>query len=288
MSRRLALAAASVAARAHSGLERRLVDRHGALLVPRHDHRRKRQGHHRQATGPHRLALADGDRVAVRDRRGRTGDRGRRPVRLSEDRPEDALSGLHPERRGDRGLPARPRRDLVRPEGPRRLRYEARHPGRLPQCGRDAPGAYQQIRQLGKGDRPRCAEATALVARMKARSPGSSRSASGATGATRLPRARPELLLGDVEHVRRPRLRPVRPPEHRGCRTGRLRLPAALARVHRLVEPRPGRARRLGVLRADGGDGRGAPRLVGIARRCATGSILRIDDSIASRWGRGS
>ena len=66
---------------------------------------------------------------------GKQVDRGRRPVRLPEDGAADDALGLHAERRGDRGLPAGPRRDLVRPEGPLGGARQARHPRRPPGRG---------------------------------------------------------------------------------------------------------------------------------------------------------
>ena len=88
--------------------------------------------------------------IAVRDRRRPAGRRRRRPVRLSEERAEDGALGLHPERRGDRRLPARPRRHRLRPEGPRRARSSGSASPSLHQDGaKSFKGAYQQIRQLG-------------------------------------------------------------------------------------------------------------------------------------------
>ena len=119
--------------------------------VPCHRRRLQRQGDRDEAAEPHRLALTDGYRDALRDRRRAAGSRGRRPVRLPEERAEDRALGLHAERRGDRRIPARPRRHRVRPEGarPRRSGDSA-----SPSCTRTArrrfKGAYQQIRQLGK------------------------------------------------------------------------------------------------------------------------------------------
>ena len=46
--------------------------------------------------------------------------------------PRTALSGLHAERRGDRRVPARSRRDRVRPEGPLGRARQARHHGPPP------------------------------------------------------------------------------------------------------------------------------------------------------------
>ena len=96
---------------------------------------------------PHRLALADGDRDALRDRRGLAGRRRRRPVRLPEERSADVALGLHPERRGDRRLPARPRRHRVRPEGPVGRAPAARH-------HRAPPGRREELQGRVPADPP--------------------------------------------------------------------------------------------------------------------------------------
>ena len=72
---------------------------------------------------------ADRHRVALRDRRRRAGDRGRRPVRLPGGGAGHRSLRLPAERRGDRRLRARPRR--------RRLR--SRRPGRRPRDSSTSP-----------------------------------------------------------------------------------------------------------------------------------------------------
>ena len=69
------------------------------------------------------------------------------------------------------------------------------------------PGAYQQIRQLGRVT-GRSAQAATLVARMK-RQIGQvvAKRKQAASRDDGLPRARPELLLRDLDDVRRSRLR---------------------------------------------------------------------------------
>src|SRR4029450_897587 len=83
---------------------------------------------------PHRLAVAHGDGVALRDRRGAAGGGRRRPVRLSEGSTADGTLRVHAERGGDRRVPARSGRDRVRPEGALRRAPATRHhrtpPGR--------------------------------------------------------------------------------------------------------------------------------------------------------------
>ena len=58
----------------------------------------------------------------------------------SEDRPADVALGLHAERRGDRRLPARPRRHRVRPEGPLRGARTARDHGPPPRRRQELRG----------------------------------------------------------------------------------------------------------------------------------------------------
>ena len=139
----------------------RLTEPERRHAVPCHDHRLERAGDDPEAPVPHRLALGDGDRDPVRDRRGQAGDRGRQPVGLPEDRAADESLGLHAERRGDRGLPAGPRRDLVRPEGPLGGARQARHPRRPPGRCRDParrvsadPPAREDHGSYRRGERP--------------------------------------------------------------------------------------------------------------------------------------
>ena len=108
----------------------------------------------------------------------------------------------------------------------------------LHDAARSFPGAYQQIRQLGlvTGQRQ---GATKVIARMKTQIARVVRSVEGQGGRPhRLPRADAGLLLGFVALVRRQDLHASRAREHR--RQGRLephRLPTAVGRVHRRVEP---------------------------------------------------
>ena len=102
-----------------------------------------------------------------------------------------------------------------------------------------------------------------------------------------LPRARPDVLLGDVVDVHRKRLQAVRLPGHRrrGERGGRRRwLPAALGRVHRRQEPADHRPRRHEVLPAGLRDGRRAAG-VGDDLGGSTPSRGPANDDVASRWG---
>ena len=124
-------------------------------LVPRHGRRLERKGHGLEATDPHRLALADGDRDALRDRRGAAGRRRRRPVRLPEERATDVAVGLHPERRGDRRLPARPRRHRVRPQGPVGRAPAARHHRAPPGRREELQGRVPADPPARDGHRPR-------------------------------------------------------------------------------------------------------------------------------------
>ena len=275
--------------RARSGLRRHGGDRHGeGHAVPGDGHRREREGHDLQAADPDRLALAHRDRVALRRRRGLAGDRSRRSVRLPEERPEDGALRLHPERRGDRLVPTRPRRRHVRSQGSRGLADEARDPRPLPQGRLDLPWRVPADPSARPGDREERAGSDARRADEAPDRPGRREAEAGRGRDDGLPRARPELLLGDLDDVRRSRLRALRPEEHRGCGPGRVRVPAALAGVRDLVQPRPRRARRHGLLRPDGGDGRVPAGLVEPSRPCATARSCGSTTRSPRAGGRGS
>ncbi len=127
--------------------------------VPRHGQRGQREGHDPQAAGPDRLALADRHRDAVRDRRRPAGRGGGRAVGLPAQGAADDALRLHAERRGNRRVETRPRRDRVRPEGALGRARPPRDPGRLPERGPDAarrvpadPPARQGERARGGGE----------------------------------------------------------------------------------------------------------------------------------------
>ena len=107
--------------------------------------------HGRRKAVPHRGSSRSRhcDRDAVRHRRRRAGDRRRRPVGLPEDGAEDQALRLHPERRGDRRLPARPRRHLV---STRRA-----CPARSPKLAHPGRAAAARRRRFGRL-RSRCAQ----------------------------------------------------------------------------------------------------------------------------------
>ena len=105
-----------------------------------------------------------------------------------------------------------------------------------------------------------------------------------AHAAERVPRARPDVLLGDVAHVHRAHLHAVRAQEHRRRGGASHRLPAALGRVHRREQAPTSSCSPTRCVAAVGADGRGA---TGLGRVAAVQhhDVVRIDDSIASRWG---
>ena len=169
-----------------------------------------------QATAPHRLALADRDRVALRDRRRQAGDRRRRPVRLPEDRAPDGPLGLRPQRGGDRRVRARSRDHRLRPEGPVGRPRAARHPSRPPRRGPHLPGrvpaaspARPRHRAEGRRNEGHRPDEDAD------RTPGQGVEGQGG-GSHRLSRADSGLLLGVVELLRGQDLHTARPAEHRG------------------------------------------------------------------------
>ena len=122
----------------------------GAAGVPGHDRDPGRQGHDRQEAAPDRLALADRDRDALRHRRRQAGHRGRRPVRLPEERPED--DALRASRRTSRRSP-RTGRTSSSSRTTRRGSRARSGSSRITVVHHDGAksfqGAYQQIRQLG-------------------------------------------------------------------------------------------------------------------------------------------
>ena len=240
----------------------------GAEAVPRHDHDPRRQGHRQEEAPPHRLALPDRDRDAVRDRRRQAGDRGRQPVRLPEERAEDVALRLHAERRGDRGLPAGPRRHRVRHEGARVVAPQAEDHGRPPRRREDAEGRVHADPPARHGHRQRRRghDARQDHAHEDRRDRGALEEPRSRQ--VRLPRAHARPLLGDLEHVHREGVRAARAREHRGRgRLGRHGLPAALRGVRRRGRPGRDRARGHRLLRPEAVDRRRAAGLGSHQRR---------------------
>ena len=83
--------------------------------------------------------------------------------------PKTGLSGLHAERRGDRRVPARPRRGRGRPEGPGLGADAARDPGAVPQARLDDPAAPTSRSGSSARSPGTAPQAARVVARMKAR-----------------------------------------------------------------------------------------------------------------------
>ena len=177
--------------------------------------------------------------------------------------PKTALSGFTPNVEAIAAY----RPDLVivavQPEGSRLGADEARHPGGLPQAVDHDPGRLPADPPAGHVDGPWTTGRDARLTDEGADRADRREAQAGGRRCDGVPRARSELLLRDVEHVRRARLLALRPEERRRRGSRRLRLPSAVAGVHRLVEPGSGRARGLGLLRSERGHGRLAARLVG-------------------------
>ena len=102
----------------------------------------------------------------------------------------------------------------------------------------------------------------------------------------RLPRARPRPVLGDLEHVHRQGLRALRAEEHRRRRR--------LGRRAATRSSRPSTSSRRAPTSSSWPTSRAASRARGPSppgpagrrvKAVRTGTIVRIDDSIASRWG---
>ena len=201
---------------------------------------------------PDRLALADRDRGSVRARRRQAGRRRRPGLELPGARAADQPLRLHAERRGDRELPPRPRRHLVRPRQLRVAAPEARDQGReragreQPRAGvRGDPPARPPHGSQPRRERPSCAR----CGRTSRRSWRASRSraatcASTTSSTRRTTRRRRTTFIGSIY-----KLFGFRDIADAAGGTRR-RLPAALGRVHRREEPADHRPRRHEVLPA--------------------------------------
>ena len=197
---------------------------------------------------------------------------------------------LHAERRGDRGLQARPRRRRGRLERRSSTRFGSSASRARSSTRRDT--SPTRTRRSGSSARRR-ATAREATARRRADADADRRDRCGrvptarARAADRLPRARPDLLLGDVETFigRVYALFGLQQHRRRRRHDGLGGYPQLSARVHRRREPGPDRARRHEVLRPERRDGRSAAGLEARSPRCGTGTSSRVDDDIASRWG---
>jgi hypothetical protein len=229
--------------------------------LPGHPRHPRRQGHPRPAAQPDRVAVADGDRDAVRHRRRRPGGGRRQQQQLPGRGTQDRVVGLPAESGGHRRLQARPDRLLRRPRGAEGGARQADHPG-PPAAGGDQAGRHlRPARPARPGHRPpgRGREADRHHA---GRDRQDHRGRPARAAADLLPRAGQEPVLGHIQDLHRPAVRPARHEEHRRRgRQGRHRLPAAVGRVRGQGRPRPDPAGRHQVLRPVGQDGRGQGRL---------------------------
>ena len=123
--------------------------------VPGHALGRERRGHARHEAGADRVALADGDRGSVRDRRGQAGDRRRRPVELPGRRAAHEALRLHAERRGDRRVQTRPGRRVRRHQGRRGGARQAPHPRPAGAGGAEPGRGVRADPPARERDRPR-------------------------------------------------------------------------------------------------------------------------------------
>ena len=227
-------------------------------------------------------------RDAVRDRRRRPGGRRRRPVELpgrgAEDRPLRATS------RTSRRSPATSPTSWSSPTTPTDRASSARQaedPGR-PGAGapRRSTTSTPQIEQLGAltGHADEAAELVDADDRPTSQLVADVRSG---RAADLLPRARRHLLLGDVEHVHR---RAVRAAGLKNIADAADRTRQAATRSCRpstivAGQPRPDLPRRHQVLRADAETVAARPGWARRSPRCKNGSVVELDDDIASRWG---
>ena len=173
-----------------------------------------------------RLALGNGNRGSLRRRRWQAGRRGRLLLDLSASGAADEALRVRPEHRGDREVPARPRRCLRRHGHIVEQLGKVQIPVLVEPPAANLNGVYAADRSARAGDRePERGEAS----RVRHAGPGERDLGFGAAAAQtahRLPRARPDLLLGDLTHIHRADVHAAR-----AARTSPTR-PAARAPTH--------------------------------------------------------
>ena len=199
--------------------------------------------------------------------------------------PTTDLSGFEPNVEGIVSLRARPRRDRRRHRRRGQGLEQLDVPVLVQPAAVTIDDTYEQIAQLGAGDRSRRRGRRGGRARCATRSTRSSPRRPTAQGMTRLPRARRHLLQRHVRDVHRAGLRDVRreniADEAKGAGTG---YPQLSAEYIVEADPEPDRAGRQRVLRPDAG---GRRRTAGMGRPDGgeDGGVVAIDDDVASRWG---
>ena len=215
----------------------------------------ERQGHGHEAAAPHRLAVADGDRDAVRDRRRLAGRRRRRPVRLSRrarrrrrsrasrrtsrrSPPTGPTSSSSPTtRRGSRARSS----GSASPSSTRTARRASRARTSRSASSGSSPAATPAAKRVVSGMKAKIATIVdATRARPAAASPSTTSSTPdlySATSKTFVGQVYTALGLRNIADA---------------ADSAGYGLPAALGRVRRLGEPGPDRARRHRVLRAEG------------------------------------
>src|SRR5215468_2581532 len=238
--------------------------------LPGHGVGRQRGGAHRRAAGGDHLAVPDQHRDAVRDRRRQPGQGGGQRFGLPATGAQDQAVRLPAQRRGDRRLQAGPGR------GGRQHRRAHQAPGPVQDPGPGNAGRGQAVRRVRAvrparpGHRPR---RPGPAGERQAAQPARADRRGGTAprfAAHLLLRAGPDLLLGDLGHLRRAAAAPTRDEEHRGHGQrggGGRRLPAAVPRVHHQGQPRLHHPGRHDLLPSERGHRRQAPRLVGPDRR---------------------
>ena len=286
-SRRVVLAAVCVLVLVRRRVWRPV--RRGANAVPRHDHDARRQGHGHEEAAPDRLALTHRDRVALRDRRRPPGRRSRQPVRLPEERAKTSLSGFTPNVEAIAGY----RPDLVvisfDPKGLaralRRLKITVVHHDAAPPLKgayHADPPARPRHRQRDEGD--------TLLAQDEA---GEDRTASSPAPkarcprALRLPRARPRCssrrrrTRSSARSYARSGLENIADEADTSATGGYPQLSAEY-----VVSSIPDLIVLADAVCCGQSPATVAAGRAGIAINAVrTGSIVRMDDSIASRWG---
>ena len=213
----------------------------GRGRLPGHGHDRWRQGPPDVAAGRHRLALADGDRDALRDRGRQPGQGRRQRLRLPGERADYQAVGLPAECRGDRRLQARPGDHLQRHRRHHGQADRAVDPGARPARGGERVRRVQRVHAAGRRDRPRGPGHGGGSEAEGGRQPDRRVRAAARRTADVLLRARDRpVLLGDRLDLHRQPALAARHEEHRRHGEGRCRrrrLPEPVGRVHPEGQP---------------------------------------------------
>ena len=283
----LVAAAVGVADRRRSATSRRPRPRRG---FPGHGARRQRHGHGRDPADGDRVAVADGDRDALRHRRRQPGQGGRPEFDYPPSAPHTQLDGNNPNVEAIAVVQARPGGGVRR--APQRRTRSCRalgHPGpratpaatNLSRSTRSSTSSGKADRARGAGDAPRWPRSSA---RSRASWPRSTSRARPQTYYYELDQtyysATSSTFIGQVLGLLG--LHSIADAAKGAAASGGL--PAAERRVHPEVQPRLHPPGRHDLLRPVGGH-RGARPGWSESRRGEGRAGAGLNDDIASRWG---